>query len=291
MDALLNQVFFPASFHDLFSAWNRFPAAVPYAGGVDLIGKQGKNLLVLPQVILCLDKLEELHRITRTEHYMEIGSMIKLNKIINLGKIVPEVLCTCLENIAGVQLRNIATIGGNICCPSRLLDASAPLIALDAQYELRSAHSSRWVSASRFHIPEEHGPPSADASNKKPHHRSVLENQELLTRIRLPIQQWNYSVYKKFVSEDNNTGKILIFLAKTPKSVLSDIRVVFKGNTILRNRNGENILAGKNLPLNRKTVGDFVESWNHFLTENKVDDYTKYELLNSIEENIFNLSE
>jgi len=291
MDALLNQVFFPSSFHDLFSAWNRFPDAVPYAGGVDLISKQGKNLLVLPKIILCLDKLEDLHRITRTEHYMEIGAMIKLNKIINLGKIVPEVLCACLENIAGVQLRNIATIGGNICCPSRLLDAAAPLIALDAQYELRTAHNSRWVSASRFHLPEEHNPPAADPANKKPHHRSVLEKQELLTRIRLPIQQWNYSVYKKFVSEDGYTSKVLIFLAKTPKNVLSDIRVILKGNTILRNRNGENILAGKNLPLSRKTVADFVESWNHFLTENKVDDYTKYELLNSIEENIFNLSE
>jgi len=292
MDALLNQVFYPSSFHDLFSAWNRFPDAVPYAGGVDLISKQGKNLLVLPKIILCLDKLEDLHRITRTEHYMEIGAMIKLNKIINLGKIVPEVLCACLENIAGVQLRNIATIGGNICCSSRLLDASVPLIALDAQYELRTAHSSRWVSASRFHLPEEHGPaPAADSDNPKTHHRSVLQNQELLTRIRLPIQQWNYSVYKKFVSEDNFTSKVLIFIAKTPKNVLTDIRVVFKGNTILRNRNGENVLAGKNLPVSRKIAGEFIDSWNVYLKENNVDDYTKYELLNSIEENIFNLSE
>jgi CO/xanthine dehydrogenase FAD-binding subunit len=224
---------------------------------------------------------------------MEIGSMIKLNKIIHLGKIVPEVLCICLENIAGVQLRNIATIGGNICCHSKLLDASAPLTALDAQYELRNAQSSRWVAASRFHSLEEHGA-AADASNPRPHGRTIssgLEDQELLTRIRLPIQQWNYSVYKKFISNNTSSSKVLIFLAKTPKNILSDIRVVYKGNTILRNKNGENILTGKNLPLSRKIALDFVENWNEHLTENKIDEFTKYELLNSIKENIFNLSE
>ena len=291
MDAPLNNIFFPVSFSELFSVWSRFPSAVIFAGGTDLIYRQGKNLLELPQVIICLDKIEELHRITRTEHYMEIGPMIKLNKITNLGKIVPEVLCACLENIAGYQLRNIATIGGNVCCHSRLLDASAPLTALDAQYELRNANNTRWVAASRFHSLEEHSP-AADAPNPRQNaRRSALETQELLTRIRLPIQQWNYSFYKKFFSQDSLNTNVLIFIAKTAKNVLSDIRVIFKGNAILRNRNGENILTGKNLPLSRKTAVAFVDNWNVYLTGNKVDDYTKYKLLNSIEENIFNLSE
>jgi len=277
MDVPHNQVFFPVSFHELFTTWSRFPNAVPYAGGTNVIWKQGKNILTLPPVILCLDKLSELHRITRTEHYLEIGSMVKLNKLIWLGKIVPEILCICLENIAGVQLRNIATIGGNICCSTRLLDSPAPLTALDAQYELRSAYSSRWVAASRFHDAEEH---------------NVLEKQELLTRVRLPINQWDYSVYKKFYNEDKSNSKALVFLARTQKNILSDIRVVYKDDTILRNKNGEGILAGKTLPLNRKTAGDFIEDWKDFLADNnEIDEFSKYELLNSIIININNLSE
>jgi CO/xanthine dehydrogenase FAD-binding subunit len=277
MDAPHNQVFFPASFHELFTIWSRFPDAVPYAGGTNIIRKQGQNILTLPPVILCLDKLEELHRITRTEHFLEIGSMVKLNRLIWLGKIVPEILCICLKNIAGVQLRNVATIGGNICSSSRLLDSPAPLTALDAQYELRSAYSSRWVAASRFHDAEEH---------------NVLENQELLTRVRLPLHQWDYSVYKKFYCEDTNKSKALVFLAKTQKNILSDIRVVYKGDTILRNKNGESILAGKLLPLNRKTAVDFIENWKEFLAgNNEIDEFSKYELLNSIIININNLSE
>jgi len=277
MDAPLSQVFFPASFHELFSAWNRFPSAVPYAGGTDLNWRQGKNILKLPSVILSLDKLQELHRITRTEHYLEIGSMVKLNKIIWLGKVVPDVLRICLENIAGVQLRNIATIGGNICCASRLLDAPAALTALDAQYELRNAHSSRWLSSARFHSAEEH---------------AAMGNQELLTRIRLSLHQWDYSVYKKFFPEDFFNSEALVFIANAQKSVLSDIRVVYKAKTIIRNKNSEDILNGKILPLSRKTADDFIENWVEFLKEkNDISDFTKNAILAGIEENVNNLTE
>jgi len=277
MDAPLNQVFFPASFHELFSSWNRFPDASLYAGGTDIICRQGKNVLKLPSVILCLDKVQELHRITRTEQYLEIGSMVKLNKIIWLGKIVPDVLATCLEKIGGVQLRNIATIGGNICGTSRLLDVSAPLTALDAQYELRNAHNSRWISASRFHSKEEH---------------AVLQKQELLTRIRLPLHQWDYSIYKKFFPEDFFNSEALVFLAKAQKSVLSDIRVVYKANSILRNKSGEDILNGKLLPISRRTADDFIENWEEFLRgKQNVNDFSKNALLAGIEENVYNLTE
>jgi len=277
MDAPLSQFFFPASFHELFSAWSRFPAAVLYAGGTDLNWRQGKNILKLPAVILSLDKLQELHRITRTEHYLEIGSMVKLNKLIRLGKIVPDVLRTCLENIGGVQLRNIATIGGNICCASRLLDASVPLTALDAQYEFRNSHSSRWLSASRFHSKEEH---------------AVMENQELLTRIRLPLHHWDYSVYKKFFPEDFINSEALVFLANAQKSVLSDIRVVYKAYSIIRNKNGEDILNGNLLPISKRAADDFIENWAEFLHERRdVSEFTKNALLSGIEENVYNLTE
>jgi|TergutMp193P3_1026864.scaffolds.fasta_scaffold07662_3 CO/xanthine dehydrogenase FAD-binding subunit len=277
MDAPLNQVFSPASFHELFLTWNRFPDAILYAGGTDIIWRQGKNILNLPSVILCLDKLQELHRITRTEQYLEIGSMVKLNKITWLGKIVPDVLTICLENIGGFQLRNIATIGGNICGNSRLFDVSAPLTALDAQYELRNAHSSRWLSASRFHSTEEHG---------------VLQSQELLTRIRLPLPQWDYSIYKKFFPEDFLNSEALVFLAKAQKSVLSDIRVVYKANSIIRNKGGEDILNGKFLPISRRTADDFIENWEEFLSGRQdVSEFSKNALLAGIEENVYNLTE
>jgi CO/xanthine dehydrogenase FAD-binding subunit len=286
MDAPLSQVFFPASFHELFSAWSRVPNAKPYAGGTEIIRGQRKSIIDLPPIILCLDKLPELHRITRTERYLEIGAMARLNQIIWLGKIVPEVLSKCLKRIAGFQVRNIATIGGSICCVSRLPDTCAPLCALDAQFELRSAHSSRWISASRFYnAVTEHTPADSAA-------QTAMGEQELLTRIRLPLDQWGYSIYKKFASGDSNNSELMVFLAKTQKNVLQDIKVIFKAQTILRNKNGEDFLIGKHLPLSRKAAGDFVESWKNFLADrHEIAPFTKNELINCIEINIYNLSE
>ncbi len=268
MDAPLNQVFFPSGFPELFTAWGRFPEAVPYAGGTGLIWGQGKQILRLPKIILYLDKIEELRKITRTERYLEIGAMVKLNQIMQLGKIVPDVLRQCMERISSPQLRNIATIGGNICFPSRRLDTAAPLVALDAQYELRNAHSSRWISAARFY-----STPGPTAINK----------QELLTRIRIPLEQWNYPVYKKFSSTENS-GRVVVFMIKNQKNALSDIRMVYKASGILRNRISESLLTGKHLPLTHKDTTDFMENWDNFLREHdQIDEISRKKLLNFID--------
>jgi len=277
MEPMTNQVFFPVSFGDLFAAWNRFPEAVPYAGGTNLIGRQGNNILNLPPVVLSLDKIEELFNITRTEQYLEIGAMVRLNSFLRLGKMVPHSIIKCVENIACVQVRNLATVGGNICTTSRILDLPVPLIALDAQYELRTINSARWVSSARFH------------SNTE---ENVLQKQELLTRIRLPLHQWDYSIYKKFSGKGLFSGETLVILAKTQKNMLSDIRILYKGSSIRRNKSGETVLNGKYLPLNRKTAEEFIENWKIFLANKSEEtEYFKKALLNCVEESVFNLSE
>jgi len=252
MDAPLSQVFFPSGFQELFSAWNRFPDAVPYAGGTDLIRRQGSRIPILPRNIISLHKLEELGRISRTERYLEIGAMVKLNQIINLGKIVPEIFTLCLKNIAGSQLRNLATIGGNLCNPSRRLDCSAPMIALDAQYELRTAQNARWIAASRFS--PQPGP-------------SVLARQELLTRIRVPLEPWTFSCYHKFHTTGSyeSEGAILLIM-RNEKDILTDIRVVYSGQTVLREKNAETMLSGKHLPLERKDAAVFIDKWKAYLS-------------------------
>jgi len=277
MDAPLNQVIIPENFQELFSAWSRFPEAVCYAGGTILNGRQENNIISLPPAFICLDKIDELKNITRTEHYLEIGSMARLNRLINLGKAVPEVLSGCIKKIGGVQLRNIATIGGNICGANVYsTDIPAPLIALDAQYELKNAGSSRWVSASRFHSPSED---------------TTMEKQELLTRIRLPLHQWDYAVYKKFQIEGYLNNAAVVFLARTHKNILSEIRVVYKTRSIVRNKICEDILNGKLLPLSRKTADDFIENWKDFLNSKQEErEITKNTLINCIQENVYNLS-
>ena len=291
MAGTVNQIFMPESFQDLFSAWNRFPEAVICAGGHEFIRKQGIRVLELPQYIISLDKIEELKRISRTERYLEMGAMVKLNQIIQLGKIVPEALILCLENIAGPQVRNVATIGGNICCSNRRLDLSAPMNALDAQFELRTAQSSRWISASRFL--SQPGPPA-------------LNHLEILTRLRVPLEPWTYTWYYKFRRlGSDEPGSCVLFMIKTQKNTLTNIRVVYSGKTILRERTSETILEGKRLPLNKNDAEIFMEKWRNYLStfegredsiysggaENNNHELIKTQLLNFLDNTLTHISD
>jgi CO/xanthine dehydrogenase FAD-binding subunit len=114
----------------------------------------------------------------------------------------------------------------------------------------------------------------------------------LLTRIRLPLHSWDYSIYKKFYRDELYNSEALVFLARAQKNILTDIRVVYKTNTILRNKNSEDMLNGKILPLNRKITLEFIENWKIFLdNRDDVGKFSKNALLNNIEENVFILSE
>jgi len=276
MAEAFNQIFFPLSYSELFTSWNRFPEAEPFAGGTGLLREQGRKIFALPPIILSLDRVEELQRISRTERYLEIGAMAKLSQIAALGNLVPKALSRCLQNIAGQQLRNMATIGGNICYPGRCLDSAAVIAALDGQYELRSGQSSRWVSAARFFSPVG---------------KNALNPQELLTRIRIPLDIWDYTSYKKFEGQANQS-RTAVFIAKIQKNILIDIKVIYKTDLIWRDKNIETKLIGKGLPLNRRIAAEFVEHWDSFLAGvNSIDPLSRKEMTNYIAMNVYNLSE
>ncbi len=248
MEGLHNQVFAPTTLQELFLSWSRFPDSVPYAGGTHLVGGQGSRSLDLPRNIVSLSGIEELRRVSRTERYLELGAAVTLSEILGLGKIVPDILRSSLEEIATPQVRNLATIGGNVCCMHRRLDAFAPLAVLDARFELRTAAASRWVSALRF-APDENVP--------------LLDKMELLTRIRIPLESWNYSLYKRIggVGLPNEDTAAFAFIARTEKDILSEVRLAMAGRSLVRDRAIENDIVGKSLPLSRKDASLFRDRW------------------------------
>lgn len=252
MDAAHSQIFFPSSLPELFSTWARCPDSCLFAGGTETAFGKASKLIDLPGNIISIEKIQELHKITRTERYLEIGSMVRLNDLLRLGKIVPKILRDTITQIANPPLRNGATIGGNICYAKQKLNTHAPLSALDAMYELRTASSSRWIAASRFDIKDD------PTSN--------LNTQEMLTRIRIPLDNWDYTIFRKFEGRPPENG-VIVFIAKAQKNIISDVRLVFAGLSIIRNRSFEAILSGQQLPLNRKTAEGFVSLWETYLSD------------------------
>jgi CO/xanthine dehydrogenase FAD-binding subunit len=136
----------------------------------------------------------------------------------------------------------------------------------------------RWISASRF-----------SAGSGIP----AFNPQELFTRIRIPLEQWNYSLYKKFAGPypGIESGGVAVFLGNIQKNILTDIRMVFAETAALRDKNGEAFLAGKRLPLDKKDALHYVELWDSYLsTVDMIGGLLKTKLLNFIELLIMDLT-
>jgi hypothetical protein len=273
VNQVFSQVFFPKNIADLFAAWGRFPEGRLFAGGGSFLREQSTSGLELPQNIISLEKLEELDRIGRTERYLDIGAMASFSRLLELGKIVPEALRKALLDIRSPQARNLITLGGAVC-NGNARPLHAVMLAMDAQYEFRAAAAPpRWISAARFSQVEGGV--------------AVVGSHELLTRIRIPLDEWDYSLCKNFppafsAPQNGRAGcsrAFAVFLARIQKNILSALRVVIQVATddgagrsaneaqgrLYRDKNSELFLTGKKLPLAQKDAAHFSALWRDYL--------------------------
>ena len=121
------------------------------AGGTDVVPGL-RSGTVNSGYLLDISCLSELKGIEEEEGDLFIGSGVTLTEIF-FSKAVARV-APALQRAARVfgsrQIRNMATIGGNICRASPAGDTLPVLYALDAQLELVSASSSRRVAVKDF---------------------------------------------------------------------------------------------------------------------------------------------
>lgn len=86
------------------------------AGGTDLLGEM-KQGAVEPDAVIDLKSLKELSYIRKEENFLKIGSLATLNELAEYPGLEDEFpgLNQAVLSIATPQLRNMGTIGGNIC--------------------------------------------------------------------------------------------------------------------------------------------------------------------------------
>ena len=104
------------------------------AGGTDLVLGM-KRKIDLPRRVVGLNKVNELDYISEGEATLRIGSLVTHSEVAKnklLNETVP-LLCDAVSLIGSWQIRNIATIGGNLCNASPAADSAGPLLALNAR--------------------------------------------------------------------------------------------------------------------------------------------------------------
>ncbi|TGE34556.1 xanthine dehydrogenase FAD-binding subunit XdhB [Desulfosporosinus sp. Sb-LF] len=124
------------------------------AGGTDVLIKMHGGQLEEAE-LLSLRKIKSLETIRRAEDgSIAIGSMATFTRVFNdpiLRETIP-ILTEAAISMGGPQIRNIATIGGNVCNGATSADSASSLFALNAQLKLQSQQGERLVPIREFYL-------------------------------------------------------------------------------------------------------------------------------------------
>jgi CO/xanthine dehydrogenase FAD-binding subunit len=148
------------------------------AGGTDLMPQSHAGRVTLKRGLLNIRRVPGLAGIERDGDSLRIGALVTMSELLRDAEIHTHfaLLAEACDHFASDQLRNAATIGGNVCNASPAGDTLPPLLALDAEAELASKPDgtvvTRRVPLAEFFV----GPG-----------RTVRAPNELLCAIRLPL--------------------------------------------------------------------------------------------------------
>lgn len=142
--------------------------------------------------IVDIHNLAELRGITLAEDgSLRIGSATTFTQLIEdpiTQRHLPA-LCAAATSIAGPQIRNVATYGGNICNGATSADSATPTLIYDAKLEIHSPRGVRFVPINGFHT----GPGKVS-----------LEHDEILVAFHFPPQPKEHagSAHFKYAMRD-----------------------------------------------------------------------------------------
>ena len=121
------------------------------AGGTDLVLNMKKKN-IQPRRVISLHNLDELDFVQGDDSRVRIGALTKHADIAAnpvLKQHLP-ILCEAVGLIGSWQIRNVGTIGGNICNASPAADSAPPLLVLDTQLIAASKKAEKKIALESF---------------------------------------------------------------------------------------------------------------------------------------------
>jgi len=121
------------------------------AGGTDLVLNMKKKN-ILPRRVISLHNINELDFVKPDDSRVRIGALTKHADLAAnpfLKQHLP-ILCQAVGLIGSWQIRNVGTIGGNICNASPAADSAPPLLVLNAQLIVASKAAEKKIPLASF---------------------------------------------------------------------------------------------------------------------------------------------
>jgi len=147
-------MYVPANFDDLLAYINEHPISNEIhliANGSDIINRIQRRQLKA-RTLVDLSGLGELNYVKKENGTIRVGALTTISDLID-SPIIDSRLAVFREvasKFGGPAIRNVATVGGNICAASSSEDLLPVLLVLDAKVRLRSKGNERVISIEEF---------------------------------------------------------------------------------------------------------------------------------------------
>ncbi|WP_273691696.1 xanthine dehydrogenase small subunit [Ketogulonicigenium vulgare] len=218
---------------DAFAAWyEQNPDATLVAGATDVGLWVTKQLRDLPKVAF-LNRLTELQQIELSDHEIRIGAGVTMTRLLPVLRQYHPSYAEMVRRYASHQVRNAATIGGNVANGSPIGDNPPALIALGATLHLRQGAQRRQMPIEDFFIA---------------YGKQDRRGGEFVEAITIPTKAPALRVYKLSKRFDQDISAVCAaFNVTVEDDVVTEARIAFGGMaaTPKRASHVEGALIGK----------------------------------------------
>jgi CO/xanthine dehydrogenase FAD-binding subunit len=235
----------PTRLQQALAALAQRGGATVLAGGTDLMPQTQAGKVKPARVLLNIRRIEGLDGVHVEGPRLVLGTRVSVTTLLAhpLVRQHAPLLTQAAGKFASDQIRNAATIGGNVCNASPAGDLLTPLLALDAEIELARLSDHGGVLERRVPIDGFFTGPG----------RTVREPHELLTALGVPPAQPDQVVrfYKGGTRQALDISSISIALVarRGDDGLLRDVRLALGAvaPTPIRARAAEAALEGRRL--------------------------------------------
>ena len=226
------------------------------AGGTDLMVVKHQRSGLIPNFdkdVCYIANLEELQYIFEDEKGVHIGAGTKFSDI-EVNELVPEILKQIIHELASPNIRNMATMAGNIANASPAGDSIVGLYLLDAELELVNIHGSRMVPIKDFIFGV----------------RKIHKNQnELIKEIFIPHHDDLNTYWRKVGSRAAESISKITFAGgyEVENGKVKDLRMAFGSVsiTVVRERKIEEKYIGMSVEELHNHVEDIIKDMSKFV--------------------------
>jgi carbon-monoxide dehydrogenase medium subunit len=165
----------PDSFHEAVHLLLEYEGAAKLMmGGTDLLVRMRDGALC-PHTVIDVKGLDGMQDVIYDPRRgLGVGAAVTMNQLARTPDVTAHypLLAEAANSVASYQLRNRATVGGNLCNASPCADMAPATLVMEGRFALRQPHDDRVVPAASFFV----GPG-----------QSVLHEDEMMVSVEYPV--------------------------------------------------------------------------------------------------------